>query len=309
MKLIIITIAILIISGLTLATFRNYIDEVNVSRESDASELGGLREYVGSRLNKLSELVVAKSDMIYNTQKRNAISRHGAIIMSVDQLDAKSDMIYNNIPIRKNAISRHGTIMERVDELGDKIDNVYALQKAQVIKNGGGFKALDAKIDNVYALQKAQVIKNGGGFKALDAKINNVYALQKAQAIKNGGGASVPKPAPVPKPVPLATGMWHPSRTMRGFPRTTDWNIHQWKGDNFNGRPEGDVRQLCSNNCRNHNYAFYTLNFFNAAAARAGQPTGDNGCGCSTPRDQMQTWLSTDSKTMVTRRVGDVKIL
>ena len=255
MKLIIITIAILIISGLTLATFRNYIDEVNVSRESDASELGGLREYVGSRLNKLSELVVAKSDMIYN-----------------------------NIPIRKNAISRHGTIMERVDELGDKIDNVYALQKAQVIKNGGGFKALDAKIDNV-------------------------YALQKAQAIKNGGGASVPKPAPVPKPVPLATGMWHPSRTMRGFPRTTDWNIHQWKGDNFNGRPEGDVRQLCSNNCRNHNYAFYTLNFFNAAAARAGQPTGDNGCGCSTPRDQMQTWLSTDSKTMVTRRVGDVKIL
>ena len=284
MKLIIIIIiAILIISGLTLATFRNYVDEVNVFRESDASELGGLREYVGSSLNKLSELVVAKSDMIYNNipLRRNAISRHDAIMMSVDDLGAKSDMIYNNIPIRKNAISRHGTIMERVDELGDKIDNVYALQKAQVIKNGGGFKALDAKIDNV-------------------------YALQKAQAIKNRGGASVPKPAPVRKPAPVPKGMWSTSRTMRGFPRTTDWNIHQWKGSNFNGRAEGDVRQLCSNNCRKHNYAFYTLNFFNAAAARAGQPTGDNGCGCSTPRDQMQIWLSTDSKTIMTRRVGDV---
>lgn len=109
MKLIIITIAILIISGITLATFRNYIDEVNVSRESDVSELGGLREYVGSSLTKLS------NDLI-----------------------AKSDMIYNNIPLRKNAISRHGTIMERVDELGDKIDKLDAFQKSQAIKNGSG---------------------------------------------------------------------------------------------------------------------------------------------------------------------------
>ena len=252
MKLIIITIAILIISGITLATFRNYIDEVNVSRESDVSELGGLREYVGSSLTKLS------NDLI-----------------------AKSDMIYNNIPLRKNAISRHGTIMERVEALDTKLDNAYV-----------AFKSIDAKLDNAYAIQKAQVMKNGWGFKALDDKIDKVYALQKAQAIKNGGGFDTL----VVGPAPLPTTVRNTSVPRKGYPPSTAWNINGWDRARYHGLPEGHVRRLCSNHCNKAKFTFYTI-------ATSTRTASVEGCGCSKAADQMQQFRFPTSNTIMTRRV------
>ncbi len=108
--IIVIVVTILILCGLTLAMIQTYMEETNRYRDSDVQLNEGLRDHVDSGLIKLGT-----------------------------DLGAKSDTVYNSMPLRANAAARHDMLMERVDVLDDKIT-----------ANGDEFASLAAKSDMVY---------------------------------------------------------------------------------------------------------------------------------------------------------------